>query len=143
MLPLLLPYGGVNPTLKGPLLGCGTGGAVLGRVTLGRRAVLGVHAVVRADGHVVEIGDEFHLGRRATIHIAHGRYGTFIGHHVTVGANAVVHACEVGDECVIEDDAVVLDGSTVGPGSIVAAGSVVFPRTALPPGNWCEGPPAS
>jgi len=54
----------------------------------------------------------------------------------------VVHACTVGDDCVIQDGAVVLDGSAVGNGCVVAAGSVVFPRSTLPPGQWCEGAPA-
>ena len=140
--PLLLAYQGVAPALRAPVARAGAGAAILGRVTLGVRAVLGRFAVLRGDGHVIEVGDDFHLGAHSTVHIAHDLYGTHVGDRVAVGANAVVHACTVGDDCVIEDDVAVLDGSVVGAGSVVARGSVVFPRRQLPPGQWCAGVPA-
>lgn len=140
--PFVLPYGSVHPALKGPFLGCHTGAAVLGRVALGHEATLGAYAVLRADGHVIEVGDSFYIGARGTLHIAHARYGTFVGNRVTVGRNAIVHGCTVGDDCVIGGDAIVLDGATIAPGSIVAPGSVVFPRTSMPAGWWCAGFPA-
>jgi len=140
--PFLLAYEGVLPLLQGRVRRSERGSAVLGRVTLGGQATLERYAVLRADGHVIQVGAEFHLGARSTVHIAHALYGTTIGDRVTVGANAVVHACTVGDDCVIQDAVSVLDGATVGSGSVVAAGSVVFPRTVLPPGHWCEGVPA-
>lgn len=141
-IPFLLPYEGVAPVLHGPLRRCEPGCALLGRVTLGARAELRASAVLRADGHVVEVGDDFHLGERGTLHIAHAEYGTKVGHRVTVGNNAVVHACTVGDDCVVQDGALVLDGAVVGPGSVIAAGSVVSPRKELPGGYWYEGIPA-
>lgn len=140
--PFLLTYGGVDPLLKGPVRRSEPGSAVVGRVTLGGQATLERFAVLRGDGHVIQVGAEFHLGVHSTVHIAHALYGTTIGDRVSVGANAVVHACTVGDDCVIQDAVSVLDGATVGSGSVVAAGSVVFSRSVLPPGCWCEGVPA-
>jgi carbonic anhydrase/acetyltransferase-like protein (isoleucine patch superfamily) len=49
----------------------GVGSAVLGRVTVGRNAWLGALSVMRADGHFVRVGDDFHLGPRSTLHINH------------------------------------------------------------------------
>ncbi len=140
--PLVLPYQNIVPILQGPISSAGTGSALLGRVTLGARAVLADHAVMRADGHVIEVGDDFFLGARSTIHIAHAVMGTRVGHRVTVGRNAVVHGCTVEDDCVIGDDAVVLDGAVVGAGAVVASGSVVFSRTVLAPGHRYAGVPA-
>jgi len=140
--PLLLDYRGVAPELRVPVARADTGAAILGRVTLGSGAVLGRFAVLRGDGHVIHVGDDFHLGAHSTVHIAHDLYGTTVGDRVAVGANAVVHACTVGDDCVIEDDVAVLDGSVVGSGSVIACGSVVFPRHELPSGQWCAGVPA-
>jgi carbonic anhydrase/acetyltransferase-like protein (isoleucine patch superfamily) len=140
--PLVLPYDGVMPTLAGPVQQAGTGSAVLGRVTLGAQACLLPYATLRGDGHVVQVGNGFFLGEHSTVHIAHGLYGTTIGHGVSVGGDAVVHACTVGDDCVIQREVAVLDGATIGPGCVVAAGAVVFPRSVLPAGQWCEGVPA-
>jgi len=140
--PLVLPYRGIVPVLKGPLRAAGKGSALLGRVTLGERVELAPFVVLRGDGHAIAVGDDVFIGTRSTVHISHGLYGTTIGSRVSVGANAVVHACTVEDDCVVQDGACVLDGAVVGRGSIVAAGSVVFARAALPAGHWCEGVPA-
>lgn len=140
--PLILPYEGVHPVLQGPLARAEPGSAVLGRVTLGPGAVLQAFATLRGDGHVIHAGAELFMGTHATVHIAHAVYGTSIGARVSVGRNAVVHACTVGDDCVVQEDAAILDGASVGAGSVVAAGSVVFSRAVLPPGHWCAGSPA-
>lgn len=140
--PLVLPYDGISPAIGEPGAFFDRGCAVLGRARIGRGAAFAAFSVVRADGHVVNAGDDFFLGAHATVHISHELYGSTVGDRVTVGRNSIVHACTIGDDCVLEDDVVVLDGAAVGCGSVVAAGSVVFPRTALPAGHWCEGSPA-
>jgi gamma-carbonic anhydrase len=136
------PFNGVSPKIMGPLAFVGLGAVILGRATLGHEAWLGDYAVIRADGHYVEIGDDFHLGEHATVHIAHDIYPTHIGNRVSVGARAVVHACDIADDCVIEREAIILDGSKVGPGAIISANSVVFPRTTLQGGWLYAGSPA-
>lgn len=131
-----------RPTLTEMPLALGPGVAIAGRAIIGRRARLGALVAIRADGHHVTIGDDYWMGHRSTIHIAHEVLPTVVGHNVTVGMNCTVHACTVGDDCVIEDNCTVLDGAVVGAGCLIAAGSVVFPRTELPVGHYCEGSPA-
>lgn len=138
----LIAYNGRRPVVAAPLLAAQPGHAVVGQVTLGRQAWLGAGSVIRADGHYVQIGERFHLGRGATVHIAHDLYPTIIGDRVCVGADAVVHACTVSDDVVIEDRAVVLDGSVVGPGALLEAGSIVYPRSVLAGGMVYAGRPA-
>lgn len=140
--PFILPFEGTWPRFAGEPLLCGTGANVLGRVTLGTRAALGAGTVIRADGHFVRIGDDFHLGEMSTVHIAHEVYPAIIGDRVAVGRDAVVHACTVGDDCVIEDGVVVLDGSVVEDGVLIEAGSTVFPRSTLNSGFAYAGSPA-
>lgn len=140
--PLFLPYEDVRPRLKGDPRFCGRGTCVIGRTKIGANAVLGPGVVIRADGHFVEIGDDFAIGQNSTVHIAHGVLPTFIGNRVTVGRNAVVHACTVGDDCIIDDDAVVLDGSVLESNIIVEPGSIVFPRSTLRSGYVYGGCPA-
>lgn len=140
--PNLVAYGGARPVLHGEVALALPGHALVGRVTLGRGARLGAGSVIRADGHYVRAGDEFDLGRGATVHIAHDLYPTLIGERVCVGADAVVHACTLGDEVVVEEAVVVLDGARVGDGVVLQAHSVVFPRSVLEPGTLYAGAPA-
>lgn len=140
--PLLAAYNDTSPTFKRDPVYAAQGAVVLGRATLGRGAWLGAWSVIRADGHYVEIGEDFHLGAHATVHIAHDVYPTHVGDRVTAGDGSVIHACNVGDSCVIEREAIILDGSTIGKGSVISAGSVVFPRSDLPGGWLYSGSPA-
>lgn len=139
---LILPYEGTGPEFAAPIVHAGRGAAVLGRATLGRAAWLGALSVIRADGHYVAIGDDFRMGARATVHIAHGYLPTEIGSHVTAGSNTVIHACEVGDNCQFGNNVVVLDGSKVAAGCALGDGAIVFPRTELEGGWYYEGAPA-
>jgi carbonic anhydrase/acetyltransferase-like protein (isoleucine patch superfamily) len=138
----LLAYRGTRPQLTGMPRHAGANSAIVGRVTLGRDAWLGAASVIRADGHYVRAGNGLTLGHGATIHIAHDLYPTVVGDDVTVGNNAVIHACEVHDGCVIEDNAVVLDGCVLESGAVIEAGSVVFPKTRLAGGHVYAGKPA-
>lgn len=137
----LLPYDGVSPQIDGPVQAA-PGAAVLGRATLGEGARLGPRAVIRADGHYVQIGRNFSLGAGGTVHISHGLLPTHIADNVTAGAGAVIHACDVAENCVIEAGAVILDGSSIGKGAVIGAGATVFPRTTLEGGWLYEGSPA-
>lgn len=139
---LVLPYGGVEPRLAAAPKHVGEGAAVLGRASIGAGAFFGPRAVVRADGHFVEIGDDFHLGPRSTVHIAHDVYPTLIGHRVTVGMNACVHACTVGNDVIVDDGSVILDGSIVEDEVILEPGTFAFPRARLSRGHVYAGAPA-
>jgi carbonic anhydrase/acetyltransferase-like protein (isoleucine patch superfamily) len=138
----LLSYLGTHPELAGPPRHAGANSALVGRLTLGRDAWLGAASVIRADGHYVRAGDDLTLGHGATVHIAHDVYPTVIGHGVTVGSNAVIHACEVRDGCIVEDGAVILDGCVIEAGAVIEAGSVVYPRSRLEGGHIYAGRPA-
>jgi carbonic anhydrase/acetyltransferase-like protein (isoleucine patch superfamily) len=140
--PLILSYAGNSPAFTTPHLHAGTGSAVLGRATLGRNAWIGDFAVIRADGHVVKVGDDFHLGARSTLHIAHDRFPCIVGSHVTVGDDACVHACVVGDNVFVGDRSVILDGAIVGDNVIFEPGSTVFPGKRIDGGHLYAGTPA-
>ncbi|PZX15961.1 carbonic anhydrase/acetyltransferase-like protein (isoleucine patch superfamily) [Palleronia aestuarii] len=139
---ILTPYHGTKPEFAGPPAYAGAGAAVLGRARIGRDAWLGPCSVIRADGHCVEIGDDFFLSEHATVHIAHDVLPTHIAHHVTAGPRSVIHACDVASDCVVEREAVILDGARIGPGAVISARSVVFPRTELEGGWIYAGVPA-
>lgn len=139
---LILPYEGVLPTFSTRPVWCGPGSTVIGTVTIGAQAFLGDDTVIRGDGQTITIGDRFWLGTRSTVHIATKTYATIVGDRVTVGRNAVVHACTVGSDVVIEDDAIVLDGASIHDGVLIEAGATVFPRVELASGFAYGGSPA-
>lgn len=139
---LILSHDGVLPVFSARPVWCGRGSTVIGAATLGAQAWLGDDSVIRADGQVVTVGERFWLGHRSTVHIATNSYATRVGDRVTVGRNAVVHACTVGSDVVIEDDVIVLDGATVEDGVLIEAGATVFPRGHLAAGFTYAGSPA-
>lgn len=137
-----LAYGGVTPRFASAPVCSGAGVAVLGRVTAGHGAWFGTFALVRADGHDVRIGDDFHMGAHATVHIAHDLYPADIGTGVTAGEGSVIHACTVHDGCHIGAGAIILDGAVVHAGAVLARQALVFPRTVLAGGWLYAGAPA-
>jgi carbonic anhydrase/acetyltransferase-like protein (isoleucine patch superfamily) len=116
---------------------------VCGRVRIGAGAQLGPSSVIRGDGHDIHIGDDFFLGERSTVHVAHEELPTTIGGGVTVGSNAVLRSCRVGDRCVIEDNVVILDGAELGAGVALERGSLVPAGAALSAGFLYRGSPAA
>jgi carbonic anhydrase/acetyltransferase-like protein (isoleucine patch superfamily) len=140
--PLILPYDGISPSFGSAPLHAGAGAAVLGRVTLGENCWLGALSLMRADGHVVQVGDDFHLGPRSTLHIAHEVFPCLVGDRVTIGENSCVHACTVGNDVVVGDNVVILDGATVEDNVVFEAGATVFPGKRVTGGHVYAGSPA-
>lgn len=137
----LIEYRGIRPKFAGEPIAL-PGHAVAGRVTVGLGAWLGAGSVIRGDGHFITIGDDLHLGRGATIHIAHDLYPTMIGNNVCIGTDAVVHACTVHDDVVVGSGSVILDGSVIGARCVLADDSIVYPRSTLEPCTLYAGRPA-
>jgi carbonic anhydrase/acetyltransferase-like protein (isoleucine patch superfamily) len=140
--PHILSYAGVAPSFAAPPVRAGVASAVLGRVTVGRNAWLGALSVMRADGHFVRVGDDFHLGPRSTLHINHEIFPCIVGDRVSVGRNACVHACTVGSDVVVGDDVVILDGAVVDDNVVLEASATVFPNKRVASGFVYAGSPA-
>ena len=115
---------------------------VCGRVRVGAGAQLCAGSVIRGDGHEVRIGDDFFMGERSTIRVAHEHLPTLIGTGVTLGSRCALRACRIGDRVVLEDEVVVLDGAVVGAGSVLERGCLVPAGADLPAGYLYRGNPA-
>jgi carbonic anhydrase/acetyltransferase-like protein (isoleucine patch superfamily) len=129
---------------KTPRLGQGVyvarGAVVFGDVTIGDHASVWFNAVVRGDINRIEIGHHSNIQDNAVVHLADD-FPCVIGHWVTVGHSAIVHACRVGDESLIGMGAVILDGAEVGNQCLIGAKSVVTPGTKIPDGSMVVGTP--
>jgi carbonic anhydrase/acetyltransferase-like protein (isoleucine patch superfamily) len=79
------------------------------------------------------------------IHCADKKNGDIpciIGNDVTVGHQALLHACTIGNRCLIGMQACVMDGAVVEDDAIVAAGALVTPGKRVLKGQLWAGRPA-
>lgn len=114
---------------------------LIGDVRIGRDASVWFNAVLRGDINAVYVGERTNIQDGAVIHVTH-EYPAVVGSDVTVGHQAMIHACTIEDFSLIGMSAVVLDRARVGPFAIVAAGSVVLERFIVPEGALVAGVPA-
>ncbi len=118
------------------------GATVVGAVTLGAQSSVWFHATIRADINAITIGAQSNIQDGVVIHVADA-YGTQIGNLVTVGHNAIVHACTVEDEVLVGMGAIIMDGAVIGKRSIIGAGALITRGTRIPPGSLVLGSPAT
>lgn len=120
---------------------------VTGNVVIGADSSVWPMCSVRGDIHSIRIGERTNIQDGSILHVTHdsefapGGNALSIGDDVTVGHNAVVHACTVEDMCLIGMGSVLLDGVVVKSGAIVGAGSLVPPGKELAGGYLWLGSP--
>jgi carbonic anhydrase/acetyltransferase-like protein (isoleucine patch superfamily) len=121
---------------------------VIGDVEIGEDTSIWPMCVVRGDIQHIRIGARTNIQDGTVIHVTHdsrfcpGGQPTLIGDEVTVGHNAMLHACTIEDLSLIGMNAVVMDGAIVRSRVIVGAGSVVSPGKVLDSGFLYMGNPA-
>lgn len=127
-----------------PRLGQGVyvarGATVIGDVTLGDHSSVWCNAVLRGDINRIVVGHHSNVQDNAVLHLADD-YGCVLGNFVTVGHNAIVHACTVEDEVLVGMGSVILDGAVVGAQSIIGARALVPQGAQIPPGSMVLGVP--
>jgi carbonic anhydrase/acetyltransferase-like protein (isoleucine patch superfamily) len=117
------------------------GATVVGAVTLGEESSVWFQASIRGDINSIEIGARTNIQDGAVIHVADA-FGARIGDLVTVGHNAIVHACTVDNEVLVGMGAIVMDGAEIGARTIIGAGALVTAGRKIPPGSMVMGSPA-
>jgi len=116
--------------------------AVIGDVVLGDDVSIWYSSVVRGDCCSIRIGARSNVQDNCTLHTTSGTGPVVLEEEVTLGHNAVVHACTVRRGTLIGMHATVLDGADVGESALVAAGSLVLSGTVIPPRTFWAGNPA-
>lgn len=114
---------------------------VMGAVKLGPHSSVWPMCVLRGDIESIEIGEGSNVQDGTVIHLADD-LPVKVGRYVTIGHQAMIHACTIEDECLIGMKATILDGAVIGHHSIVGAGAVVTKGTIIPPGSLVLGVPA-
>ncbi|NNC98123.1 MAG: gamma carbonic anhydrase family protein, partial [Gammaproteobacteria bacterium] len=104
-------------------------------------------AVVRGDVSTISIGAGSNIQDAAVLHVTHdgpysdGEGPLSIGAEVTVGHQAMLHACTIGDRCLIGMSAIIMDGAVLENEILIAAGSVVPPNKKLESRSLYRGNP--
>lgn len=114
---------------------------VIGDIVIGENSSIWYNVVIRADVNSVRIGKNSNIQDNSVIHNSDD-FPTIIGDDVTVGHNAIVHACSVGNKVLIGMGAIVLDGAEIGDETIIGAGSIVTSGKKIPSGVLALGSPA-
>ena len=114
---------------------------LLGQVEIGDQASVWPRAVLRGDVSSIVLGAQSNVQDGAVVHVADDLPAQ-IGRLVTVGHQAIVHACTVKDEVLVGMGAIILDGAYVGERSIIGANATVKQGMEIPPGSMVLGTPA-
>jgi len=121
---------------------------IIGDVTIGEYASVFPMVVARGDVQRITIGARTNIQDGTILHVSHdshhcpGGRELWIGEDVTVGHQAVLHACTVEAHCLVGIQAVILDGARLEPYTLLAAGSLVSPNKVLEGGYLWRGNPA-
>jgi gamma-carbonic anhydrase len=117
------------------------GATVIGDVTLDEESSVWYGAVLRGDINRIVIGARSNVQDGVVIHLSDD-FPAIVGELVTIGHNAIVHACTLDDEVLVGMGATILDGSVIGARSIVGANALVTTGTVIPAGSLVVGSPA-
>jgi len=121
---------------------------IIGDVILGDDVSVWPMAVIRGDVNSIKIGNACSIQDGAVLHVTHdGPYtlgGTplTLGQGITIGHQAVLHACTIDDYCLIGMGALILDAVHINHHVMIAAGSIVTPGKILESGYLYLGNPA-
>ena len=116
--------------------------AVIGDVQVGSETGIWFHCLVRGDLNYIRIGARTNIQDGAIIHVDTGDMAAVIGDDVTVGHNAVIHACTLKNRAFVGIGATVLDGAIIEEGGMLGAGGLLTPGKVIGPNELWTGSPA-
>jgi carbonic anhydrase/acetyltransferase-like protein (isoleucine patch superfamily) len=139
-------FSGIRPRID-PSAWVDESARVIGDVVLEADVSIWPMAVVRGDINSIRIGARSNIQDNCVLHVTHaspytdGGAPLVIGTDLTLGHQAVLHACTVGNCCLIGIGAIVLDRALIGDYVIVGAGSLVPGGKVLESGHLYVGSP--
>ncbi len=137
----ILPYKGMLPKIASDAF-IAPGAHIIGDVEIGSKVGVWFNCVIRGDVAEVRIGDRTNIQDGTVIHVTRNGHPTIIGQGVTIGHQAMLHACKLEDGSFIGMSATIMDDAIVESGAMVAAGALVPPRKVVKSGQIWAGNPA-
>ena len=136
----MIALDGKTPRLGSRVL-VADGAVLVGDVELGDDSSVFYNAVLRGDLAPIRIGKRTNIQDNVTVHVSTGM-GVIVGDEVTVGHNAVLHACTIDDNVMVGMGAIVMDGAHIKKNCIVGAGAIVTQGREFPENSLVLGAPA-
>lgn len=140
-MPLILPVKDKNPII-GEDCFIAENATIVGDVVLGNQCSVWFNAVIRGDVNSIKIGDQTNIQDGVVIHCTYQKAATIIGHHVSIGHNAIIHGCTLNNYILVGMGAIIMDHAVVEDFCLIAAGSVVLENTICESGFIYAGTPA-
>lgn len=138
---LILPYKNKFPKIAEDAF-IAPNAVIIGDVEIGSKSSIWYGVVIRGDVHHVRIGNNTNIQDGTVIHVSRYEGPTIIGNGVTIGHQALLHACTLEDNSFVGMAAQVIDQAHVERHAMVAAGSLVSPRKIVKSGQLWAGVPA-
>lgn len=137
---IILPFEDKTPLIHETAFVAETA-VVTGDVEIGAGSGIWYGCVMRGDVNSIRIGAGVNIQDGTVVHVSQP-YGTEIHDRVSIGHQALVHACVLEEGSFVGMKACVMDGAVVEKGALVAAGSLVTPGKRILAGQMWAGSPA-
>jgi carbonic anhydrase/acetyltransferase-like protein (isoleucine patch superfamily) len=147
----ILPYRGILPTIDSSAF-IAPNAIISGNTVIGKNSSIWFGCVIRGDVERVRIGENTNIQDNTVIHVTRAHHianktgdegaPTLIGSNVTVGHNAIIHACIIEDNAFIGMGSIVMDMARVEEYGMLAAGAVLTPKKVVKSGQLWAGNPA-
>ncbi len=140
-MPLILPVKDKFPVI-GEDCFIADNATIVGEVMIGNNCSVWFNAVIRGDVNSIKIGDFTNIQDGVVIHCTYQKSATVVGHHVSIGHNAIIHGCTLHNYILVGMGAIIIDHAVVEDFCLIAAGSVVLENTRCESGFIYAGTPA-
>ena len=138
---IIQPYRGILPKIH-PTAYIAPGAVVIGDVEIGAYSNVWFGCVIRGDVNTIRIGERTNIQDGTVIHVTRKIGPTTIGSNITIGHQALLHACTLEDGCFVGMGSTLLDFSVVKTEGMLAAGAVLTPKKVVNGGELWAGNPA-
>ena len=147
----ILTYRGITPKIDSSSFIASTA-IISGDVVIGKNVGIWYGCVIRGDVEKIRIGDDTNIQDNTVIHVTRANHAqnktgdegapTIIGKSVTIGHNAIIHACIIEDYAFIGMGSILMDLAKVESYGMLAAGAVLTPGKIVKSGQIWAGNPA-
>ena len=147
----ILTYRGITPKIDSSSFIASTA-IISGDVVIGKNVGIWYGCVIRGDVEKIRIGDDTNIQDNTVIHVTRANHAqnktgdegapTIIGKGVTIGHNAIIHACIIEDHAFIGMGSILMELAKVESYGMLAAGAVLTPGKIVKSGQIWAGNPA-